>query len=72
MRAGVIAGVVLIALGAFVLFRGASYRSQHEIVKIGDVKVTANDRKEIPSWVGIVAIVAGAALVVGGARRRSL
>jgi len=72
MRAGVIVGVVLIALGAFVLFRGASYRSQHEIVKIGDVKVTASDRKEIPSWVGIVAIVAGAAVVVGGARRRSL
>jgi hypothetical protein len=72
MRAGVIVGVVLIALGAVVLLRGASYRSRHDIVKIGDVKVTASDRREIPSWVGIVAIVAGAGLAVGAARRRSL
>ncbi len=72
MRAGVIVGIVLIALGAVVLFRGASYRSQHDIVKIGDVKVTASDRREIPSWVGIVSIVAGAALTVGAFRRRAL
>ncbi len=70
MRAALVIGIVLIALGAFVLFRGASYRSRHEIVKIGDVRVTASDRREIPAWVGIVAIVAGAALAVGRVRRR--
>ena len=72
MRLGVIVGLVLIALGAVVLLRGASYRSRHDIVKIGDVKVTASDRREVPSWVGIVAIVAGAVLAVSAVRRRSL
>ncbi|HYL31373.1 MAG TPA: hypothetical protein VEU27_15765 [Gemmatimonadales bacterium] len=71
MRPLTIAGILLIAFGAFVLVRGASFTSRRDVLKVGDVKVTADEQRSIPPWAGWVAIVAGGALAVAGVRRRS-
>ncbi|MGE5687835.1 MAG: hypothetical protein ACM34D_10070 [Gemmatimonadota bacterium] len=71
MRPLTIAGIILIAFGAFVLVRGASFTSRRDVLKVGDVKVTADEQRSIPPWAGWVAIVAGGALAVAGVRRRS-
>lgn len=70
MRQYTIAGIVILALGAFVLLRGTSFSSRHDVVKVGDVKITATEQKSIPPWVGGAAIVVGAALLVAGTRKR--
>jgi len=71
MRPLTIAGVILIAFGAFVLLRGASFTSRHDVLKVGDVKVTADQQQTIPPWAGWLAIVGGSALAVAGTRRRA-
>lgn len=71
MRPLTIAGIILIAIGAFVLIRGASFTSRREVLKVGDVKVSAEEQQFIPPWAGWLAIVAGGALAVAGARRRT-
>ena len=58
----VVAGVVVLALGGF------SYRKERESVSVGPVTVAAEKRAFVPAWVGVAAVVAGAALVFAGRR----
>lgn len=71
MRPLTIAGILLIAFGAFVLLRGASFTSRRDVLKVGDVQVTADEQQSIPPWAGWLSIVAGGAMAVAGARRRA-
>ena len=69
MRPLAIVGIVLIVLGAFLLIRGGTFTTQKDVIKVGDVKLTADEKQSIPPWVGGVAIVAGIGLVVAGGRK---
>jgi hypothetical protein len=71
MRPLVIAGIVILCLGAFVLLRGASFTSRRDVLKVGDVKITADEQRSIPPWVGWAAVVAGVALLAAGGRKRA-
>ena len=71
MRPLTIAGIILIAFGAFVLIRGGTFTSRRDVLKVGDVKVTADEQQSIPPWAGWLSIVAGGAMAVAGARRRA-
>jgi prolipoprotein diacylglyceryltransferase len=70
MRSLAIAGILLAVLGAFVVFRGASYRSERSVVKVGDLQLSADQQRAIPTWVGGVAIVGGVLLMGAGLRKR--
>lgn len=70
MKPRAIAGIVLIVLGAFIVFRGLSYGSQRSVMKVGDLQVSAEERRTIPTWVGGVAIVGGVLLVGADLRKR--
>ncbi len=71
MRPPSIAGIVILCLGAFVLLRGASFTSRRDVLKVVDVKITADEQRSIPPWVGGVAVVAGVVLIAAGARKRA-
>jgi len=71
MRPFIIAGIVLLGLGAFVLLRGASFTSRRDVLKVGDVKITADEQQSIPPWVGGGAMLVGVALIVAGTRKRA-
>ncbi|MBK6485683.1 MAG: hypothetical protein IPF98_02190 [Gemmatimonadetes bacterium] len=71
MRLSLIAGVLLIIAGAFVLYNGGSFTTQKEVLKLGELKLTAEEEHPIAPWVAGAAIVAGLALVVTGARKNS-
>ncbi len=71
MRSSLLAGIIIAGLGAFVLLRGASFTSRHDVLKIGDVKVSADEQKTVPTWVGGVALVVGFGLIAAGARKRA-
>lgn len=70
MRPMVIAGLVLAVAGAVVLFRGFSFTSQESVLKIGDLEATVEQKETIPPWLGGLALVAGAAMVAAGLRRK--
>ncbi|HEX9630973.1 MAG TPA: hypothetical protein VGA02_00810 [Gemmatimonadales bacterium] len=72
MKPQVIAGIVLVVLGALVLFTGGlSFGSQRSVMRVGDVEVSAEEQRVIPAWVGGVAIVGGLLLVGTGVRKRA-
>jgi uncharacterized membrane protein len=70
MRPLTLLGILLMAAGAFLLFRGASYSSRENLVEIGGVEVTAERERPVPAWVGAVVAVVGLGLVVAGSRPR--
>lgn len=70
MKPMTIAGIVIAVLGAVITFRGLSYGSQQNVMKVGDVQVTADEQRMIPTWVGAAAIVGGVLLVAADVRKR--
>jgi hypothetical protein len=71
MRPLIIAGIVLLGLGAFVLISGGSFTTKRNVLEVGDLKVSASERQSIPPWLGGAAAVAGVVLLVAGARKRA-
>jgi uncharacterized membrane protein (DUF441 family) len=71
MRPSALIGIILIVIGAFVVFRGVSYKSKDEVLKVGDLKASVEQKRAVPAWAGGVAIAAGIVLLVGGMKRRA-
>ena len=73
MKPLVIAGIVLILVGVVSLgYQGFTYTTRETIVDIGPIHATADREKTIalPRGIGIVAVIAGAAILFTGARKR--
>lgn len=71
MRPLALIGIVLIALGAFIVFRGMTYSDREEVLNVGDIKASVESEKAVPTWAGGVAIVAGIVLLAAGMKRRA-
>lgn len=71
MRPQALIGIILIVIGAIVVFRGLSYKSRDEVLRVGDVKASVEEKRAVPTWAGGVAIAAGIILLVGGMKRRA-
>jgi len=72
MSAGKIAGILLIAAGALALvYHGFSYTKESHDAKIGPLELSVRNKEtiDIPTWAGVGAIVAGAALLLTGGRK---
>lgn len=70
MRPLTLVGILLLALGAFILFRGMSYKSKDEVLRVGDLKASVEEKHAVPTWVGGAAIIAGVVLIGAGMKRR--
>jgi hypothetical protein len=70
MKPLAIAGILLAVLGAVIVFRGLSYGSQRNMMRVGDLEVSAEEQRAIPAWIGGAAIVGGVLLLVGAGKRR--
>ena len=64
-------GVALIIAGSFLLFRGASITSRESVLEVGGLTVSAEERRPISPWIGVIVLVGGIALVVNEVRRRA-
>jgi uncharacterized membrane protein (DUF441 family) len=71
MRPQALIGIVLLVLGAFIVFRGMSYSDRDEVLRVGDVKASVESKKAVPTWAGGLAIVAGIALLATGMKRKT-
>jgi len=68
-----ILGVLLLAAGTLALiYRGFNYTSKKHTAHLGslDFSVKEKERVELPVWAGVVAIAAGAALLLIPGKRR--
>lgn len=71
MRPAAIAGLLLIVLGVFALFMGGTFTSQEEVLSVGDLSITAEEKHRVPTWAGAGALVAGVLLVATNLRKRA-
>jgi hypothetical protein len=70
MRVTLIAGLVLAALGAFVVFKGVSYTQEESVFKFGGLEAKMQQKNRVPEWIGGVALGAGLVLVIVGMKKR--
>lgn len=70
MRVTLIAGLVLAALGAFVVFEGVSYTKEESVFKFGGLEAKMQQKNRVPEWIGGVALGAGLVLVIAGLKKR--
>lgn len=63
MKMLTIVGAVLALFGGYVLARGMTYPAERNVLKMGDMRVTAETQRSIPPWVGGVAILGGLAII---------
>lgn len=71
MRPQALVGIILVVIGAFILFRGMTYKSKDEVLRVGDLKASVEQKRAVPTWAGGVALVAGIVLLAGGMKRRT-
>jgi hypothetical protein len=54
-----------------VLLRGGSFTTKQNVLEVGDLTITADEKQTIPPWAGIISIVAGVVVIGAGARKQS-
>lgn len=71
MRIGLIlAGIILIALGAAAFTGRLDFTHDKEVVKIGGLSASVKEEKSVPQWLGGVGVVVGLGLLAVGALRK--
>ncbi len=74
MKAIIVAGILLVVLGVLALvYQGFNYTHQERVLDVGPIHATTDTEEHIPlpPIVGGLALAAGAALLVVGARKKS-
>jgi hypothetical protein len=72
MNASRIAAIVLIAAGVLgLIYHGFSYTKDSHEAKLGSLELSVQHKEsvDVPDWLSVGAIVAGAALLLFGARK---
>jgi uncharacterized membrane protein len=70
MKGLTLAGILMAAVGIFILVRGLSYKSSDTVLEVGGLKASVEERRTVPAWIGVVAIVGGLVMVGAGARKK--
>jgi hypothetical protein len=71
MRIGLIlAGIIIAALGIAGFLGKLNFNHDKEVLKIGDLSAKVQEEKTVPEWLGGVAVLVGAGLIVAGAMRK--
>lgn len=63
MKMLTIVGVLLVAFGGYVLARGMTYPAERNVLKVGDMQVTAETQRSIPPFIGGIAVLGGLAMI---------
>ena len=71
MRTGfIIAGIIIAALGIAGWMGKLNFSHDKEVLKVGDLSAKVQEEKTVPQWLGGIAVLVGAGLVVAGVARK--
>jgi hypothetical protein len=71
MRNLVVIGILIAALGVFLLARGGVFTTHRNVLTVGDLKITADEQQSVPPWVGGAVMLVGVGVIVAGVRKRA-
>ena len=71
MKASLIAGLVLIAAGIFLILRPPQYASDQSVLRLGNLEAKMQQERTLPGWVGGIVVGAGIVLLGAGLFKRS-
>jgi drug/metabolite transporter (DMT)-like permease len=71
MKTSLIAGLVLIAAGIFLILRPPHYSSEQSVFKLGGLEAKVQQQRPLPDWVGGAVLGAGIVLLGAGLLKRS-
>jgi hypothetical protein len=69
VRVGVLLGVILLAIGAWIVSGKATYKTKKSVVDIGVLKADVKEEHQIPKWVGAASLGAGVAVLLISLKR---
>jgi hypothetical protein len=64
--------VLLIVLGLLgLIYGGVTYTSEKHTAKIGSMEISVKEKKtvNVPLWAGVLAVVAGTAMLLAGGKK---
>ena len=70
-----ISGIILVILGVIgLIYGGITYTRHRDTVSLGPLTATVQQRETIPisPIAGVIALIAGAGLIAGGSRKRTV
>jgi hypothetical protein len=70
MRAALTAGLVLIAVGIFLILRPIHYPSDRSVIKLGSFQAKVEEDRTVPEWIGGIVLGAGVVLLGAGLFKR--
>jgi hypothetical protein len=71
MRIGlIVAGILIAALGIAGFLGKLNFNHDKEVLKVGDLAATVQEEKTVPQWLGGIAVLVGAGLVVAGVAKK--
>ena len=71
MRIGlIVAGILIAAFGIAGFLGKLNFNHDKEVLKIGDLSAKVQEEKTVPEWLGGVAVLVGAGLILVGAVRK--
>ena len=70
MRPSLIAGLILIAAGIFLILRPLHYSSDRSVVKLGSFQAKVEEDRTLPPWAGGIVLGAGVVLLGAGLFKR--
>lgn len=69
MRVLQISGLLLIAIGLWIIIRPPSYSHQESVLKFGGLEAKVQEQRPVPGWAGGTALGAGLVLLLVGFRK---
>lgn len=71
MRAPAIIGIILIIVGGYLFVSGGTFTTKRDVLKVGDLKVSADEKRSVEPWMAGVIVAVGAGILVMGARKKA-
>jgi len=69
MRPLGVIGILIAILGTLMFFGEGRVASRRDVLRVGNVKLSATESKPFPPWASAIVIAVGVVLVVAGSRR---
>lgn len=66
----IVLGAVLLIGGGYALVQGMSVTTDREVLSVGPLEASVEERRAVPTWLGALAAVAGAAMIIAGVRAK--